>query len=175
MAALMTLRKLGSFPLTIPYVALRGISTTCTNAATVNKNRLHVRVGRFKPSKDKSIALTYDESKPPYKIGLEKAWNSWNTSNLKGETRMSETLTDDVFIQNFLKGTWGLMQASDVVIKRRHNMIHIFMHILPKRDLQPIYFLLGYSEELLSSLLKCPVKLELQSVQKPRDLIFKYI
>jgi hypothetical protein len=74
----------GTFPLTIPYVALRGISTTSTKAAAAarTQNRLHVRVGRFKPSKDKSIALTYNESKAPYKIGLEKSWNSWNTSKL---------------------------------------------------------------------------------------------
>ncbi len=38
-----------------------------------------------------------------------------------------------------------------------------------------IYFLIGYSEELLSCWLKCPVKLELQTVESNEDVVFKYI
>ena len=38
-----------------------------------------------------------------------------------------------------------------------------------------MYFLLGYSEELLSYILKCPVKMEIQTVEERRDVVFKYI
>ena len=38
-----------------------------------------------------------------------------------------------------------------------------------------VYFLIGYTEEMLSQWLKCPVKLELQVVQNPKDVIYKYI
>ncbi|WAQ96505.1 RT24-like protein [Mya arenaria] len=95
--------------------------------------------------------------------------------NLKDEGRQSRTVTEDQFIRNFIDGTWHNKQATDIVIKRRHNMIAIFMYILAPRDLQPVYFLTGYTEELLSCLLKCPVKLELQSLNKASDLTFKMI
>ena len=38
-----------------------------------------------------------------------------------------------------------------------------------------VYFLIGYTEEMLSQWLKCPVKLELQVVEDPKDVIYKYI
>ena len=38
-----------------------------------------------------------------------------------------------------------------------------------------IYFLIGYTEELLSMWLKCPVKLELQFVPDYKDVIFTYV
>jgi len=37
------------------------------------------------------------------------------------------------------------------------------------------YFLIGYTEEMLSQWLKCPVKLEIQVVANPKDVIYKYI
>lgn len=42
-------------------------------------------------------------------------------------------------------------------------------------ELQRIYFLIGYTEELLSHYLKCPVKLELQAVDSHKDMVFKCI
>ena len=97
------------------------------------------------------------------------------SGNLKDEGRRSESLTEDVFIENFIQGTWHKWQATDVIIKRRHNMVNIFMYIHQKRDLQSVYFLQGYTEELLSCLLKCPVKLELQTLSNKTDLIFKKV
>ena len=38
-----------------------------------------------------------------------------------------------------------------------------------------MYFLIGYSEEMLSFWLKCPVKLELQVVNDAKDVVYKYI
>ena len=46
-----------------------------------------------------------------------------------------------------------------------------------KNQLTPrkIYFLIGYTEEMLSQWLKCPTKLELQLVENPKDVIYKYV
>ena len=38
-----------------------------------------------------------------------------------------------------------------------------------------MHFLMGYTEELLASLLKCPVKVEIQTVKGEKDVAFKYI
>ena len=96
------------------------------------------------------------------------------SGNLSGEGRKSETLVDDVFIRNFMDGIWQGKLATDLVIKRKHNTIVI--SAVAKRFLrgQSVYFLIGFSEELLSCLLKCNVKIELQSVD-PMDLDFKKI
>lgn len=41
--------------------------------------------------------------------------------------------------------------------------------------IRKVYWLIGYTEELLGHLLKQPVRLELQSLQDKRDIVFKYI
>lgn len=81
---------------------------------------------------------------------------------------------EDVFIRNFMHGVWQGKLAGDVVIKRKHNTV--FISALAQRSLkgQSAYFLIGFSEELLSCLLKCNVKVELQSVDVI-DLDFKTI
>ena len=38
-----------------------------------------------------------------------------------------------------------------------------------------MYFLIGYTEELLACLLKCPVKMEIQTVKSEKDMLFKLI
>jgi len=38
-----------------------------------------------------------------------------------------------------------------------------------------MYFLIGYTEELLSYWMQCPVTLELQTVGDRKDVVFKYI
>jgi hypothetical protein len=38
-----------------------------------------------------------------------------------------------------------------------------------------MYFLIGYTEELLSLWLKCPVRLELQTTSSDKDIVYKYI
>ena len=56
-------------------------------------------------------------------------------------------------------------------------MIYIGALVLRSWAIQPrkIYFLVGYTEELLSCLLSCPVKLEIQTVQIKQDVAFRYI
>ncbi len=75
----------------------------------------------------------------------------------------------------FLHGTWPEAIASEVIIKRHHNLIRIAFILT--RHIQPskVYFLIGYTEELLSYWLKCPVKLELQTIASREDLVYKYI
>jgi small subunit ribosomal protein S24 len=38
-----------------------------------------------------------------------------------------------------------------------------------------MYFLIGYTEELLANWLQCPITLELQTIPDKKDVIFKYI
>ena len=62
-----------------------------------------------------------------------------------------------------------------MIIKRQLNMIRIggivVRNILPRK----IYFLIGYTEEMLTNWLQCPVKLELQTTDTRQDVVFKYI
>lgn len=76
-----------------------------------------------------------------------------------------------------MRGTWPEMFVSELVIKRQHNLVRIAGIISRQdaRDPKQIYFLIGYTEELLAFWLKCPVKLELQSVNSRNDVIFKYV
>ncbi|KAF2357054.1 28S ribosomal protein S24 mitochondrial [Trinorchestia longiramus] len=131
--------------------------------------------GRYKVTKDKSKPLTYEMAKAPDKIAHEKTWNSWNTSNLLDGKRRSETAVDDLFIRRFMVGTWHNLFVSEIIIKRQFNIIRIAGIVQRKVQPRKMYFLIGYSEELLSYWLKCPVKLELQTVASQEDLVYKYI
>jgi len=143
--------------------------------------------GKYKVTLDKSKPLTYEMAVQPDHIGIHKSFNSFNTGQLedtlgykkwteKGGTVLSYKLfMEDLFIRKFLKGTWTQMFLSEIIVKRQHNTIRVAALI--KRSLQPqkVYFLIGYSEEMLSQWLKCPVKLELQVVENAKDVIYKYI
>lgn len=74
-----------------------------------------------------------------------------------------------------MTGTWHSLVLSEVVIKRQFNHIRIAALIKQGVSARKMYFLIGYSEELLSNWLQCPVTLELQTVADPKDVIFKYI
>ncbi|EFN84363.1 28S ribosomal protein S24, mitochondrial [Harpegnathos saltator] len=112
---------------------------------------------------------------PPHYIAHRKSWNSWNTSNIKDGNRPSETAVEDLFIRYFMKGTWHNLFASEVIIKRQHNIIRIAGIITRTIAPTKIYFLTGYTEEFLSFWLQCPIKLELVSTNSHKDVIFKYI
>ncbi|KAL5017818.1 hypothetical protein ScPMuIL_003540 [Solemya velum] len=146
----------------------RAIQTT----SVTNKN---LRAGQYKSTIHRTKPLTYEETQQPFKIGATKSWNSWNTSNLHEEGRASETTTEDMFIRKFMGGTWHRLLASEVIIKRRHNMIIIACLVFQAVPPRKMYFLSGYTEELLSTFLNCPVKVELQTVKDKKDIIFKYI
>ena len=115
-----------------------------------------------------------------------KGWNSHNTAQLDetflrkeeiGQDLPHKMLIEDMFIRKFMQGTFPQTIMSEVMIKRQHNLIRVACLISRTSGLtqKKIYFLLGYSEELMSCFLKCPVKLELQSIESDSDVIFKYI
>lgn len=96
--------------------------------------------------------------------------------NLYEEGRRGETIFEDFLIRKFMFGTWHTNLASEVVIKRRYNVITLSFLVAMDRLLpRQVYFLQGYTEELLSNWLKCPVKVELQTVDSFDDVIFKKI
>ena len=86
-----------------------------------------------------------------------------------------ETTVEDMFIRKFVTGTWHNLLLSEIIIKRQHNVIRVAMIL--RRGLSPskMYFLLGYSQELLSNWLQRPVKFELVTIENPKDVVFKYI
>ncbi|ESO87062.1 hypothetical protein LOTGIDRAFT_107145, partial [Lottia gigantea] len=135
---------------------------------------LNTKAGVPKPSKGKIETLNYEEGLPPYEIGVKKAWNSWNTTNLKDEGGASEILLDDMFIRKFMIGTWHNLIVSEITIKRRFNIITIGILLNRKFSPNQAYFLLGYTEELLSAWFKCPVKLEISTVKNAqRDMFYR--
>lgn len=92
-----------------------------------------------------------------------------------GGLRTSETSIEDMFIRKFVTGTFHSMLCSEIIIKRQFN--HIRIAAIMRQGLAPrkYYFLIGYTEELLATILQCPVTMELQLTPKSEDTIFKYI
>ncbi|XP_067879463.1 small ribosomal subunit protein uS3m [Heterodontus francisci] len=142
----------------------RGVQMT----APCFKNRAaRVRVGKG----DKPV--TYEEAHPPHFIAHRKGWLSQHTSNLDGEEGAADRTIEDVFIRKFIFGTFHGCLANEVVVKRRANVIIICAIFIQKLPPQKFYFLIGYTEILLSYLYKCPVKMEVQTVDK--KIVYKYI
>lgn len=81
---------------------------------------------------------------------------------------------EDLFIRNFIQGTWHGLFLSEIIIKRQHNIIRIAGIINHKLLPAQIHFLLGYTEQLLSYWLHCPIRMELSSASS-RDIVYKYI
>ena len=141
--------------------------------------------GKYKLTVDRSKPLTYEMSFKPDEIAHKKGHNSLNTAQLEGtflhKEEMGQDLpykmaVEDMFIRKFLHGTWPEAVASEVVIKRQHNLVRVAFvlvagPILPTK----VYFLIGYTEELLSYWLKCPVRLEIQTIEDREEMVFKYI
>ncbi|XP_033215155.1 28S ribosomal protein S24, mitochondrial [Belonocnema kinseyi] len=139
-------------------------------SAIVNR----VQAGRYQVTLKKNRPLTYEMAFKPHDIAHKKSWNSWNTSNIIDGNRSSETAIEDMFIRRFMAGTWHSLFLSEIIVKRQHNLIRIAGIIRLSINPRKMYFLVGYTEELLSYWLQCPVKLELQTSKKT-DVIFKYI
>ncbi|XP_041825589.1 28S ribosomal protein S24, mitochondrial [Melanotaenia boesemani] len=132
------------------------------------KNRAaRIRVGKG------DRPLTYEQTHHPHQIGHRKGWLAQHTSNLKGEEGAAERTVEDVFIRRFMFGTFHGCLADELVIKRRGNVLIVCALMLQKLRPQKFYFLIGYSESLLSHFYKCPVKLEIQTVQD--KAVYKYL
>lgn len=152
-------------------------STKCEPAAAVHLSAIlqSKSAGRIGPSVKHDKPVTYEESLKPDMIGVRKSWCSFNTSGVVDGIRKAETAHEDLFIRKFIHGTFPRILSSNVIIKRRANQITIsFMAI---RMIPPIkfYFLVGYTEEILSYVLKSVVKLELQTIADRSELVYKYI
>ncbi|XP_029025141.1 28S ribosomal protein S24, mitochondrial [Betta splendens] len=117
--------------------------------------------------------LTYEQALQPHYIGHRKGWLSQHTSNLKGEVGAADRAVEDMFLRKFMFGTFYGCLANEIVIKRHGNMIVICALMLQRHPPPKLYFLIGYSESLLSHFYKCPVKLEIQTVQN--KTVYKYV
>ncbi|KAM9735046.1 small ribosomal subunit protein uS3m [Menidia menidia] len=153
----------------------RSGSLTCSSGA----RSLHVtaaccknRAARIRVGKG-DRPLTYEQAHHPHHIAHRKGWLSQHTSNLKGEGGAAERTMEDVFIRRFMFGTFHGCLANEVVIKRRGNALTVCALMLQKMPPQKFYFLIGYSEALLSHFYKCPVKLEVQTLQD--KAVYKYL
>ncbi|XP_048195254.1 28S ribosomal protein S24, mitochondrial isoform X1 [Perognathus longimembris pacificus] len=155
------------------------------------KNRAaRVRVGKG----DKPV--TYEEAHAPHYIAHRKGWLSlhtdrilfccwssvtyWNIKllrgnegNLDGEDHAAERTVEDVFLRKFMLGTFPGCLANQIVLKRRANQVEICALVLRQLPAHKFYFLIGYTETLLSHFYKCPVRLHLQTVSS--KVVYKYI
>lgn len=136
-----------------------------------------VQAGLYKKTRFRTKALTYEMAGGPYDIGYLKLWNSWHTANLSvcNENDSPYHGLWDYFIRKFMYGTWHDLFVSEVIIKRRFNCVYIGGVIQQTVPPRRIYFLIGYTEELLSHFMKCPVKVELQSVTSRDDVVYTYV
>ena len=82
---------------------------------------------------------------------------------------------DDAFIRRFLSATWHSLFVSEIIIKRQHNYVRIAGIVRQALPPRKFYFLIGYSEEMLSNWLQSPVTLELQTVDSLEDVVVKRI
>ena len=87
----------------------------------------------------------------------------------------SEITIEDVFIRSFIYGTWHRLFLSEVIIKRRANTITIAGIVHRVISPRKLYWLIGYTEEILSLLLKCPVKVDIQTTEDKKALVYKYV
>ncbi|XP_031731102.1 small ribosomal subunit protein uS3m [Anarhichas minor] len=158
---LSTLFRSGSLSSSSGSRALHVTTVCCKNRAA------RARVGKG----DKP--LTYERALPPHQIGHRKGWLSQHTSNLRGQEGAAERTIEDVFVRRFMFGTFHGCLANEIVIKRRGNVLVVCALMLQKLPPQKFYFLIGYSESLLSHFYKCPVKLEVQTLQD--KAVYKYL
>lgn len=93
--------------------------------------------------------------------------------NLHEEEGAADRTIEDIFIRRFIYGTFHGCLADELVIKRRGNIIVICALMLQKLPPQKFYFLIGYTETLLSHFYKCPVKMEIQTLEQ--RAVYKYV
>lgn len=179
MSSLLSVSLIG-LPRSVPRLGVKFLHTTPTLAK--------IQAGKYKVTLNKSKPLTYEMAIEPGGIGVHKGFNSHNTAQLEdtlgykkwgdksgGPTLSHKMFIEDLFIRKFLKGTFSGMILSEIIVKRQHNTVRVSTLIKKNTVTSKIYFLIGYTEEMLSQWLKCPVKLELQVVENPKDVIYKYI
>uniref|UniRef100_A0A2I3HEE6 Uncharacterized protein n=1 Tax=Nomascus leucogenys TaxID=61853 RepID=A0A2I3HEE6_NOMLE len=83
-------------------------------------------------------------------------------NRMSSEDHAAERTVEDVFCRKFMCGTFPGCLADQLVLQRRANRLEICALF---------YFLVGYSENLLSHFYKCPLPLHLQTV--PSKVVYK--
>ncbi|KAJ7305342.1 hypothetical protein JRQ81_011265 [Phrynocephalus forsythii] len=151
----------------VPSWLLRAGQAFHTTASCPKAKAARIRGGKGKRP------VTYEEAHPPHYIAHRKGWLSQHTSHLCEEEGAAERAVEDVFIRKFIYGTFHGLLANEIVLKRRANTLIICAILLQKMVPHKLYFLIGYTETLLSFLYKCPVKMEVQTV--PEKVIYKYV
>lgn len=133
------------------------------------------KAGRHRTTPKHDNPLTYEQAQKPDMIGVRKSWNSFNTTGLRDGIREAEIAREDILIRKFVHGTWPDILASDLIIKRRANMI--ILNFIAIRKISPVkmHFLIGYTEEILSYIVKAIVRIEPQTADDPKELVYKCI
>ncbi|XP_062410000.1 small ribosomal subunit protein uS3m [Sardina pilchardus] len=147
-----------------PSLGVRGIHST----AICFKNKA-ARIRVMKGDRP----LNYEQALHPHQIAHRKGWLSAHTSNLHEEEGAADRTVEDVFIRRFIYGTFHGCLANELVIKRRGNLIVICALMLQRLPPQKFYFMIGYTETLLSHFYKCPVKVEIQTLEQ--KAVYKYV
>ena len=150
------------------------MNLTSTRLNNYQQTRTKCQSGRYKFSRTKNRFLTYEMCFGPNYIGVRKGWNSWNTSSLVGTEHTTADVTlDDIFIRSFIEGTWPKLFLSEIIIKRRANMVIITGIVGYLLSPMKYYWLIGYTEEILARIIKCPVKMDIQTTPDKNSLIYK--
>ncbi|CAF4090267.1 unnamed protein product [Rotaria magnacalcarata] len=108
-----------------------------------NVTQVNTEAAVPKHTRKRNYPLTYEQRQFPKLIGHTKTWNTFNTSNLRDGKRKAEIVSDDLFLRQFIYGTWHSLFVTELIIKRRHNMI--ILSGLVTRTIHPrrMYFLIG--------------------------------
>jgi small subunit ribosomal protein S24 len=105
-----------------------------TKSLHISPALLKIQAGRYKVTRDRSRPLTYEQAFWPEQIANKKGWNTFNTAQLEGallgkeemgQDLPSKMIIEDRFIRKFMNGTWPESFASEIMIKRQHNLIRI--------------------------------------------------
>ena len=90
-------------------------------------------------------------NKRPQAVGNLRSWDSrWAvpTRGRRGKKLLSDLTFDDMFIRKFVRGTFPMTDDNPIIVKRKENIVNITF--LLRLDPVNMYFLIGYSETLLS-------------------------
>ncbi|KAI1712321.1 mitochondrial ribosome subunit s24 domain-containing protein [Ditylenchus destructor] len=144
--------------------------------------------GKYKKSMRKDFPLSYERYRKPWHIGVSKSWMTFNTSSLEEFRQTAETggggapivVAQDEAVRRLIRGIFHdflSMDGSEFVFKRRGNVLYITGFFCYKRwvNWKKIYWLWGFTEEMLANLLKQPVKFELQFVDDDHLRTVAYI
>ncbi|CAF3376982.1 unnamed protein product [Rotaria socialis] len=113
-----------------------------------NVTQVNTEAAIPKHTRKRNYPLTYEQRQFPKFIGHTKTWNTFNTSNLRDGKRKAEIVSDDLFLRQFIYGTWHSLFATELIIKRRHNMI--ILSGLVTRTIHPrrMYFLIDMAMQM---------------------------